>query len=655
MKAPQKTPVLCVHPPVASPSAPPWMPARIAGRFGHVPVSLTLYDANLDFFLNFLFKPERREDFCSRIARRQDRSHYAGADAATLSCMEAWRGKPEKGARIFKRLEQDQNLLRSDDFFHPVRLAKALKDMEAVFALASTAFYPSRITWNRFDHPRIVNRKDRDAFLEDRDVNPFLGWGLAALASRLEDLKPEYVVFCVSSPGQVLPAMTMMRLVKKWRQDAHVVLAGNRRWLVGTGLEGDSLWPEVDAPSILDGLSIPDPEAVPQFQALPLHQYLAPATVLPLGEPGWDDKGMAASSRIGRLRDRAGQIPGVEGVLSRIPLVPEAFVEGIRTDADSGPSLALGISFPLDGSVTRQALITARDAGLCLIEWQKASGAPLSLTKILYEASRAGIWNQVTLEQDMADEQGQAFFRFMASNPHIVHACRRPTDRFSLLDPAAGSLHPYGRAAPLPGVPLWRVLGDPVHVLLYLKRFGQKKVMHWRLRKGGTSAYGRGDSLRYHYEKPGDLPEGYLDEICRMVEAGGSVSMTWVRRNLERAFLVGYVMEEGVIVANSSLKHPRAEYIEKVKRLTGLDLGGYLERGYTSVRPEYRGMGIGTRILEGLTARIGDQKLFSIIGSDNLATQKIALRNKTRQVAAFYSESMGKEVGVWVPEWMIDK
>jgi len=71
-------------------------------------------------------------------------------------------------------------------------------------------------------------------------------------------------------------------------------------------------------------------------------------------------------------------------------------------------------------------------------------------------------------------------------------------------------------------------------------------------------------------------------------------------------------------------------------------------------RPEYRGLGIGTKLLEGLTARIDDRKLFSISGEDNIATQKIAIRNRTQKVATFYSEPMGKEIGVWIPIWMLE-
>jgi len=170
----------------------------------------------------------------------------------------------------------------------------------------------------------------------------------------------------------------------------------------------------------------------------------------------------------------------------------------------------------------------------------------------------------------------------------------------------------------------------------------------------GYSIYKKGYNIEFHFVKPDELPTGYLDKICRIVEAGGSVGTKWVRHNLKRSFLIGYVLVKKVIVGASCLKHPRPEYIEVVKKQSGLDLSGYLERGYTSVKPAYHGLGIGTKLLEGLTLRAGDRKIFSIISEDNAATKKIAVRNRTRQVATYFSEKMGKQVEIWMPEWMIE-
>ena len=177
--------------------------------------------------------------------------------------------------------------------------------------------------------------------------------------------------------------------------------------------------------------------------------------------------------------------------------------------------------------------------------------------------------------------------------------------------------------------------------------------MRLRVREDKRALFEVGQQLTYHFKPPAELPDGYLDEIVRMVAAGGSVNTQFVKHNLERAYLIAYVEEEGVIIGNSSLKQPREEYIDAVSRQSGIDLHHYLERGYTSVRPEYRGLGVGVKLLEGLTERAGDHNIFSVIAENNVATQKMAMRNRTRRVATFFSKRAKKEMSVWIPEWML--
>ena len=88
--------------------------------------------------------------------------------------------------------------------------------------------------------------------------------------------------------------------------------------------------------------------------------------------------------------------------------------------------------------------------------------------------------------------------------------------------------------------------------------------------------------------------------------------------------------------------------------MTGVDFTNFVERGYTSVRPEYRAMGVGAKLLEGLTKRAEDRKVFSIISEENLATQKIAIRNNTKKILTYFSEKLNKKMGVWMPRSMID-
>jgi GNAT superfamily N-acetyltransferase len=156
-------------------------------------------------------------------------------------------------------------------------------------------------------------------------------------------------------------------------------------------------------------------------------------------------------------------------------------------------------------------------------------------------------------------------------------------------------------------------------------------------------------AIIYSFSSPDQLPEGHFEEVCRLVEAGGGVNPERVRYNLKRAFLIARAEKEGVLVGTSSLKRPRPEYVQRIKDKLGLDIHGFLERGYTSIMPEYRGLGIGTDLLGGLTSRAEGYGIYSLIREDDRETQTIALRNHTVKVATFYSELTGKDLGLWMP------
>ncbi len=288
-----------------------------------------------------------------------------------------------------------------------------------------------------------------------------------------------------------------------------------------------------------------------------------------------------------------------------------------------------------------------------VIRWRIDTAAAFPQAEEIKKTARAGAWNHLDVFGSGAETDDPA-----SAYPAAHSFCRWEPARFA---PAGARprwparVDGYRGVPPLAGIPLWCAVKDPDLIDAWLLHTTTAELRRWRIEENDGAAFRLGDDLSFRFVAPAELSADEMDEVCSMVIAGGSVGTRWVRHNLERAYLIGIVEERGVIVANSSLKHPREEYIEKVSTSAGIDLSGFLERGYTSVRPEYRGLGIGTRLLEGLTARARGYRIFSIISEDNAATQKIAIRNRTKKVVTFYSRALEKQVGLWMPEATADE
>ncbi|MCF8074905.1 MAG: GNAT family N-acetyltransferase [Desulfotignum sp.] len=286
------------------------------------------------------------------------------------------------------------------------------------------------------------------------------------------------------------------------------------------------------------------------------------------------------------------------------------------------------------------------EKGPKMIRWQCPGNLTSMPTKLLWQAAKAGIWNHVS-GPDLFDNGNETTpVRYILTHPHVVHSFDRPDDRTHL--PAMS--HAYDKIDPLPGIPFWQTLSGPEAILSYLARYPASYLT--RLRWDNHTRIILGNDVGFYFEPPSTLAPEFLDQVCAMVTAGGSVDTTHVRSNLENAFLIGYAMENKKMVGCSCLKHPRPALIHRLKKATGLDFSGYVERGYTSVRPEYRSLGVGRQLLEGLTDRAGRYKIFTIIDEDNLATQKIARWNNTRKITTYFSKKANKQMGIWMPAHM---
>ena len=625
--------ILLIHPPADNPLHPCWDAAVVAGILSDAGFYPIHYDGNLDFCRTYL---------------------------------------------SFKKNDGlDLNKFTGEEFFDPAYLMGCKQKLNTCLTLAAQGQSPSGAKlWTR--EVKEVGKDTPTRLLGEPGLEQILEKGL----ERKFDLDdPGAVIFLISSPDQTVAAQAMVHFIKS-RYPGVGVLGLTRKNPDLFNLHGvDHLvWNKgpkdlVRLKRLLGkqaGVKMDTQQISPDFSGMEMGHYLTPGRVLRV-YPMFFKNPVRLSDF---LEDLVGSL-GVQGFVFAKEATDACSLSDMSRHlahwlSIKQPqiyfSLQVGTEDPIPGDQNNLSDLFL--SGLRLIHWEGEAKSGIC-EKTLWRASKIGIWNHLTYPdlfrvQGGNDPNTKLKAKFIVNNPNIVHSFKdtgqaslkslspQNLDQESVWRGRVQGVMDYAKVQPLPGVPFWTFLDTPAWLLVYLSQFSRKYLACLRADMANESIICLGSQMDFVYQSPRELGPGILDEICKMVEAGGSVDLTHVRYNLERAYLIGYAVENGVIIGNSSLKHPRKAFIERLKQMTGVDFTHFVERGYTSVRPEYRSLGVGAKLLEGLTKRAKGHKVFSIISEENLATQKIAIRNNTQKILTYFSEKLNKQMGVWMPEEMID-
>jgi anaerobic magnesium-protoporphyrin IX monomethyl ester cyclase len=379
------------------------------------------------------------------------------------------------------------------------------------------------------------------------------------------------------------------------------------------------------------------------------------------------------------------------------PTYLEAFSLGIL---ERGLQVSISLWCKPVGSFTRERLNLLSRAGVRLIRWGIETGHPRILKlmnkgtnlkdtlRVLRDASAAGIWNHATVILGFpteTEDEAQETINFLYQNRDIIHSSI--FFRFVLLNhsyimnnPGEFGLqsisqdkNPFSydyrftcskgvdtetlsrflrraqeyRIEEMYGHPFWFYLRIREYLLLYSAKYGLKKVAEWKVNPADLSVNTPENRIQYFFQKPDEISSEVLEKIYDLVESGGEVGVSWVRENLKDAFLIGYAVEQGRVVGAMVHKKPLEKYVRKIEEKTHLDLKGYLERGYTYVKPEFRGLGVGDRLLKGLVSGSSGKKIYVTIRMDNFPPIQLTLRNNMKLAATYVNERTGHEIGIF--------
>ena len=153
--------------------------------------------------------------------------------------------------------------------------------------------------------------------------------------------------------------------------------------------------------------------------------------------------------------------------------------------------------------------------------------------------------------------------------------------------------------------------------------------------------------IEYFFAKPGEISSDVFDQICTLIKEGQGVGTSYIGDNLQNAFLIGYVTHKGKVIGTSTHKYPKEEYRKKIEAATGLELSGFLERGYTSVQREYRAQGIGGRLIRGLIERSMGKDIYVTIHLTNIPPLRMTYGEKMVLEGTFTNDRTGHKLGVF--------
>jgi hypothetical protein len=286
-----------------------------------------LIDANIEAYDAFLSR-EYLTYAAERARERLPLARFTGASELPFRELAAFRASAESMASagaLAARIDGAKQVLRSGAFFDVERYVPAVRTIYHALRLVSAAHFPSALTPHNFTMRYSIDRsREVLAATLDEDENPFLAHFREHLLPRLVARRPRVVGLSVIYGSQLVPALTLGRLIRAALPECHVTAGGGFLAYIGEklmkapgidacldsivfhegemptlelcrALQGGSdlasigslAWFDRSGASARAVLNAPghpiklDEAPPPDFRGLPLDKYLSPELVIP--------------------------------------------------------------------------------------------------------------------------------------------------------------------------------------------------------------------------------------------------------------------------------------------------------------------------------------------------------------------------------------
>jgi len=235
--------ITLIFPPQWTPQNPPHRGVTtLAGHLRHNGYNVNLKDLNVEFYDKIL-TPEYIEYSGKKTLLEYDRLRFTvfmkcnireedeslKAEAAKMlhienylkECREAWE---QTGALIDEAVSATRDPQR---FYEANVLVDAFIIIEDALKIISLPYYPHQLCFNDFYHPDIpLELKSILPYCDDKKQNMFYEFYEGVLPE-IFDTSPDLIIISMNSSTQVLPGLTLAKMIKNRNYGIHINISGD--------------------------------------------------------------------------------------------------------------------------------------------------------------------------------------------------------------------------------------------------------------------------------------------------------------------------------------------------------------------------------------------------------------------------------------------
>ena len=129
---------------------------------------------------------------------------------------------------LIDHIEPAKASLRGEEFYDIERYRECLFLIDRWLEVVSSIYFPTRITVvdNQFSYS-IYSSRDIIKAIHDEEQNPYLDLYRQYFLSSIVDENPELIGVSITATSQIIPGLTLCRLIKEAKPDVHVTVGGS--------------------------------------------------------------------------------------------------------------------------------------------------------------------------------------------------------------------------------------------------------------------------------------------------------------------------------------------------------------------------------------------------------------------------------------------